>query len=64
MWDKGGVFKAKGFRKRKTVIKRDEYSFMIITTQDNKIESWSLIITHNHPPTLPGAHPFIGNLYT
>lgn len=33
---------------------------MIITTQDNKIESWSLIITnatHNHPPTLPGAHP-------
>ncbi len=33
---------------------------MIIATWDNKIESWSLVIadaTHNHPPSLPGAHP-------
>ncbi len=58
--DKGGVFKAKGFGKKETATRRDEYPFMIIATRDNEIESWSLIIadaTHNHPPSLLGAHP-------
>ncbi len=34
-----GVFKAKGFGKRETAIRRDEFLFMIITTRDNKIKS-------------------------
>lgn len=58
--DKSGVFKAKRFGKRETATRRDECLFIIIATQDNKIESWSLVIadaTHNHPPILLGAHP-------
>lgn len=59
-FDKGGVFKAKRFGKRETATRRDECPFMIIATQDNKMESWSLVIAddiHNHPPILLGAHP-------
>ncbi len=57
--DKGGVFKTKGFGKREMTIRRDEYLFMIIVTQNNKIKSWSLVIadaTHNHPPSLLDTH--------
>ena len=57
--DKGGIFKVKEFRKKKTITKKNECSFIIIATRDNKIESWSLAIanaTHNHLPTLLGAH--------
>ena len=60
--DKGSIFKAKGFGKMETATRRDEYPFMIIATRDNEIESWSLVIadaTHNHPPSLPGAHPIL-----
>ena len=63
MWmqyDKGGVFKAKRPGKKETATRKDECPFMIIATRDNEIESWSFVITdatHNHPPTLPGAHP-------
>ena len=41
-------------------IRRNKYLFIIIATQDNKIESWSLVIAdtiYNHPLNLPGAHP-------
>ena len=58
--DKGGIFMAKEFGKRETTTRKDECSFTIIATQDNKIGSWSLAIadaTHNHPPTHLGAHP-------
>ncbi len=58
--DKSDIFKAKGFRKKETAIRKDEYPFMIIATRDNKIESWSLIIadaTHNYLPSLLSAHP-------
>lgn len=57
MWmqcDKGDIFKAKGFGKRETPTKRDEYLFMIIVTWDNKIES---DVTYNHLFSLPGAYP-------
>ena len=33
---------------------------VLLSTRDNEIGSWSLDIadaTHNHPPTLPDAHP-------
>ncbi len=43
-YDKGGVFKTKGFGKKETATRRDECPFMIIATRDNKIESWSFVI--------------------
>lgn len=58
-YDKGGVFKAKEFGKKKTVMRKNKCSFTIIAIQDNKIGSWSLAIadtTYNYPPTLPGTH--------
>ncbi len=58
-YDKGSIFKTKEFGKKETAIKKDEFLFMIIATQDNKTESWSLVIanaTYNHSPSLLGAH--------
>ena len=63
--NKGDIFKAKGFGKRETATRKDEYSFTIIATRDNKIRSWSLAIIdaiHNHLPTFLGAHPIYRQL--
>ncbi len=57
--NKGGVFKAKGFRKWETATRRDECLFMIIANWEDKIKSWSLVIAdaiHNYPPSLPSAY--------
>lgn len=63
--DKVSVFKAKWFGKRKTILKRDKYSSMIIITQNNKIGSWSLTIVdtiYNYPLTLLGIYPIYWQL--
>ena len=38
-YNKCGIFKAKEFGKKETATRKDECSFMIIATQDNKIRS-------------------------
>ena len=63
--DKGDVFKAKRFGKKETATKKDECSFMIIITRNNKIGFWFLAIAnaiHNHPHTLLGAYPIYSQL--
>ena len=58
-FDKSSILKAKEFGKKETATKKDECSFTIIATQDNKIGSWSLAIvnaTQNYPSTLSEAH--------
>ena len=40
--------------------RKDECSFIIIATRNNKIESQFLVVAdtiYNHPPSLPDTHP-------
>lgn len=51
--------KLKNSEKKETAIRGDNYPFIIIAIQDNKMDSWSLIIAdikHNYPPILPNTH--------
>lgn len=43
-YNKDNIFKAKEFGKRETVTRKNKCFFMIMATQDNKVDSWSLVI--------------------
>ncbi len=45
---------------RQTSSRRDECPWKAVATRDTELETWKFQIDnpeHNHPPTLPGAHP-------